>query len=154
MNKKNKKQSEFRKWLIRKLGGYLIEDLNKYTVYETKESKVIEVHTLSHIDHREVEIYKNNEENYDMRAIEFMCQKIYEQKLFSKLYERNLEMDGFDLQYTIKVVEPIALGTAAVEVTRDADGVGNALKTILMRIRGYEIENEKRNNGSEYLWRY
>lgn len=122
MNKKNKKQSEFRKWLIRKLGGYLTEDLNKYAVYETKESKVIEVHTLSHIDHREVEIYKNNEENYDMQAIEFMCQKIYEQKLFSKLYKRNLEMDGFDLQYTIKVVEP--------------------------------IENEKRNNGSEYLWRY
>ena len=39
--------------------------------------------------------------------------------------------------------ETIALGTAAVEVTRDADGVGNALKTISMRIRGYDEETEE-----------
>ena len=39
--------------------------------------------------------------------------------------------------------ETIALGTAATEVTRDADGVGNALKTISMRIRGYDEETEE-----------
>lgn len=32
--------------------------------------------------------------------------------------------------------ETIALGTAAVEITRDAPSVGNALKTVSMRIRG------------------
>lgn len=38
--------------------------------------------------------------------------------------------------------ETIALGTAATEITRDADGVGNMLKTISMRIRGYDEETE------------
>ena len=32
--------------------------------------------------------------------------------------------------------ETIALGTAATEVTQDASSVGNALKTISMRVRG------------------
>lgn len=39
--------------------------------------------------------------------------------------------------------ETIALGTAATEITRDAEGVGNALKTISMRIRGYDEETEE-----------
>lgn len=38
--------------------------------------------------------------------------------------------------------ETIALGTAAVEITRDAEGAGNALKTISMRIRGYDEETK------------
>jgi TP901 family phage tail tape measure protein len=36
--------------------------------------------------------------------------------------------------------ETIALGTAATEITRDAASVGNALKTVSMRIRGYDEE--------------
>lgn len=39
--------------------------------------------------------------------------------------------------------QTIALGTAATEITRDADGVGNAMKTISMRIRGYDEETEE-----------
>lgn len=38
--------------------------------------------------------------------------------------------------------DTIALGTAATEITRDADAVGTALKTISMRIRGYDEETE------------
>lgn len=36
--------------------------------------------------------------------------------------------------------ETVALATAAVEITRDASSVGNALKTVSMRIRGYDEE--------------
>lgn len=36
--------------------------------------------------------------------------------------------------------ETIALGTAATEITRKASSVGNALKTVSMRIRGYDEE--------------
>lgn len=32
--------------------------------------------------------------------------------------------------------ETIALGTAATEITRDASSVGNAMKTVSMRLRG------------------
>ena len=39
--------------------------------------------------------------------------------------------------------ETIALETAAVEITRDDDSVGNAFKTIAMRIRGYDEETEE-----------
>ena len=39
--------------------------------------------------------------------------------------------------------ETIALGTAATEITRDAASVGNALKTVSMRIRGYDEETEE-----------
>jgi TP901 family phage tail tape measure protein len=39
--------------------------------------------------------------------------------------------------------ETVALGTAAVEITRDASTVGNALKTISMRIRGYDEDTEE-----------
>ena len=39
--------------------------------------------------------------------------------------------------------ETIALGTAATEVTQDAASVGNALKTISMRVRGYDEETEE-----------
>lgn len=38
--------------------------------------------------------------------------------------------------------ETIALGTAATEITRDADAVGTMLKTVSMRIRGYDEETE------------
>ena len=38
--------------------------------------------------------------------------------------------------------ETIALGTAATEITRDADAVGTMLKTVSMRIRGYDEELE------------
>ena len=38
--------------------------------------------------------------------------------------------------------ETIALGTAATEITRNADQVGTALKTVSMRIRGYDEETE------------
>lgn len=38
--------------------------------------------------------------------------------------------------------ETIALGVAATEITRDADAVGNMLKTVSMRIRGYDEELE------------
>lgn len=39
--------------------------------------------------------------------------------------------------------ETIALGTAATEITRDASSVGNALKTVSMRLRGYDEETEQ-----------
>ena len=39
--------------------------------------------------------------------------------------------------------ETVALATAAIEITRDASSVGNALKTISMRIRGYDEETEE-----------
>jgi len=39
--------------------------------------------------------------------------------------------------------ETIALATAAVEITRDAATTGNALKTLSMRIRGYDEETEE-----------
>lgn len=38
--------------------------------------------------------------------------------------------------------QTVALATAATEITRDASQVGNALKTISMRIRGYDEETE------------
>lgn len=38
--------------------------------------------------------------------------------------------------------QTVALATAATEITRDASQVGNALKTISMRIRGYDEEME------------
>lgn len=47
--------------------------------------------------------------------------------------------------------ETIALETAAVEVTRDASSVGNAFKTVSMRIRGYDEETEKYIGGIEEL---
>ena len=47
--------------------------------------------------------------------------------------------------------ETIALGTAATEITRDAAGVGNALKTVSMRIRGYDEETEQYIGGVEEL---
>ena len=39
--------------------------------------------------------------------------------------------------------ETVALATAAVEITRDSASVGNALKTVSMRIRGYNEELEE-----------
>lgn len=39
--------------------------------------------------------------------------------------------------------ETIALATAATEITRDASQAGNALRTISMRIRGYDEETEE-----------
>lgn len=47
--------------------------------------------------------------------------------------------------------ETIALSTAATEITRDAEAVGNALKTISMRIRGYDEETEEYVGGIEEL---
>ena len=47
--------------------------------------------------------------------------------------------------------ETIALGTAATEITRDAASVGNALKTVSMRIRGYDEETEEFVGGVEVL---
>lgn len=47
--------------------------------------------------------------------------------------------------------QTIALGTAATEITRDSDSVGNALKTISMRIRGYDEETESYTNDIEQL---
>lgn len=47
--------------------------------------------------------------------------------------------------------ETIALGTAAVEITRDAARVGNALKTVSMRIRGYDEETESYTGNVEEL---
>jgi len=47
--------------------------------------------------------------------------------------------------------ETIALGTAATEITRDASSVGNALKTISMRIRGYDENTEEFIGGIEVL---
>ncbi len=39
--------------------------------------------------------------------------------------------------------ETVALATAATEITRDASQAGNALRTISMRIRGYDEETEE-----------
>lgn len=39
--------------------------------------------------------------------------------------------------------ETVALATAAIEITRDAATVGNGLKTLSMRIRGYDEETEE-----------
>lgn len=39
--------------------------------------------------------------------------------------------------------ETVALATAAIEITRDAATVGNGLKTLSMRIRGYDEEMEE-----------
>ena len=47
--------------------------------------------------------------------------------------------------------QTIALGTAATEITRDADSVGTALKTISMRIRGYDEETESYTSDLENL---
>lgn len=47
--------------------------------------------------------------------------------------------------------ETIALGTAATEITRDAASVGNALKTVSMRIRGYDEDTEEFIGGVESL---
>lgn len=47
--------------------------------------------------------------------------------------------------------DTIALGTAATEITRDATSVGNALKTVSMRIRGYDEETEEYVGGLEEL---
>ena len=47
--------------------------------------------------------------------------------------------------------ETIALGTAATEITRDAASVGQALKTISMRIRGYDEQTEEYIGNVEVL---
>lgn len=47
--------------------------------------------------------------------------------------------------------ETIALGTAATEVTQNAENVGNMMKTISMRIRGYDEETEEYIGGVEQL---
>ena len=47
--------------------------------------------------------------------------------------------------------ETIALGTAATEITRDAEGVGTALKAVSMRIRGYDEETEEFIGNTEVL---
>jgi len=47
--------------------------------------------------------------------------------------------------------ETIALGTAATEITRNAEQVGTAMKTISMRIRGYDEETEEFVGGLEIL---
>lgn len=47
--------------------------------------------------------------------------------------------------------QTIALETAAVEITRDASSVGNAFKTVSMRIRGYDEETEEYIGGVEEL---
>ena len=47
--------------------------------------------------------------------------------------------------------QTIALGTAATEITRNADAVGTALKTISMRIRGYDEETEEYIGNIEQL---
>ncbi len=39
--------------------------------------------------------------------------------------------------------ETVALATSAIEITRDAASVGNGLKTLSMRIRGYDEETEE-----------
>lgn len=39
--------------------------------------------------------------------------------------------------------ETVALATAAIEITRDAEAVGNSLKTVSMRIRGYSEDTEE-----------
>lgn len=47
--------------------------------------------------------------------------------------------------------ETIALGTAATEITRNAESVGTALKTVSLRIRGYDEETEEYIGGIEEL---
>lgn len=47
--------------------------------------------------------------------------------------------------------ETVALATAAIEITRDAASVGNGLKTLSMRIRGYDEETEEFTGGVEEL---
>lgn len=47
--------------------------------------------------------------------------------------------------------QTIALGTAATEITRDSDSVGNALKTISMRVRGYDEMTEAYTGDVEQL---
>lgn len=47
--------------------------------------------------------------------------------------------------------ETIALETSAVEITRDAAGVGTAFKTISMRLRGYDEDVEAYTNDVEVL---
>ena len=47
--------------------------------------------------------------------------------------------------------ETVALATAAIEITRDAASVGNGLKTLSMRIRGYDEETEEYIGGVEEL---
>lgn len=47
--------------------------------------------------------------------------------------------------------QTVALGTAATEITRDAARVGTALRTISMRIRGYDEETEEYVGGIEKL---
>lgn len=47
--------------------------------------------------------------------------------------------------------ETIALETAAVEITRDAEPVGTAFKTVSMRLRGYDEETESYSNNIEQL---
>ena len=47
--------------------------------------------------------------------------------------------------------DTISLGTAATEIVRDAASVGNALKTVSMRIRGYDEETEEYVGGLEEL---
>lgn len=47
--------------------------------------------------------------------------------------------------------ETIALGTAATEIVRNADMVGTALKTVSLRIRGYDEETEEYIGGIEEL---
>ena len=49
------------------------------------------------------------------------------------------------------IEDTIALGTAIVEVTRDAANAGQVLKTVSMRIRGYDEETEEYIGGIEEL---
>lgn len=47
--------------------------------------------------------------------------------------------------------ETIALGESAVEITRDAASVGQALKTVSMRVRSYDEETESYSEDLENL---
>lgn len=47
--------------------------------------------------------------------------------------------------------QTIAIGTAATEITRDSASVGNALKTISMRVRGYDEQTETYTGDVEQL---
>lgn len=47
--------------------------------------------------------------------------------------------------------DTIALGTAMVEITRDAAGAGQVLKTVSMRVRGYDEDTEEFIGGVEEL---
>ena len=47
--------------------------------------------------------------------------------------------------------QTIALGTAATEITRDAAGIGQVLKTTSMRIRGYDEQTESYSEDLEEL---